>query len=174
MIRLEDDLKTKNVIESGELDASLMVYDTSVGNGSPKLRVAAAVQGHKPKQTSLELEVGDGIAGRAYKTNTYSCYDAEESEADIRLGVYIKQDGASHSFLHSIPLRHPCNQGLIFAILNIGTYDSTQGRMLRTLREQGGIKWLIEFGQNYVLRRILEIFKLEGEANFERKEADPS
>jgi hypothetical protein len=158
---IETALGTPNVIRFNELDSSLMVYDRD--SNPAKLRVVAATQGNTAKGTGLELEleVGDGIAGRAYKTNAHRCYDAEAAESDIRLGVYIRQQNRSgHSFLHSVPLRHADSQELIFGILNIGTYDNTQGKMLRTLADEKGIKFLIEFGQNYVLRRVQEILIL--------------
>jgi hypothetical protein len=160
--KIESALKTPNVISSEELDASLMVYDSSPSSDDPpKLRAVAATQGNRPKITDLELEIGDGIAGRAFNTNSYRYFDAEMAKQDIRHGAYIKQKGQRpHSFLHAVPLRHPDSQQLIFAILNVGTYDDTQGKMLRTLSDRSGIKWLIEFGQNYVLRRAREILKL--------------
>jgi len=162
--KIEAILKTLDVISLDELDCSLMVYnDPSANNAPPTLRVVAATQGTQPKLINRELEIGDGVAGRAFNTNSYRFFDAEKAQQDIRLGYYLQEDGhRTHSFLHSIPLRHPESQQLIFAVLNVGTYDVTQGSMLRTLSDEEGIKWLNEFGQNYVLQRAREILKLNG------------
>ena len=160
--KIEAILKTHDVISLDELDCSLMVYNDSSPGAPPKLHVVAATQGTQPKLVNRELEIGDGVAGRAFNTNSYRFFDADKAQQDIRLGYYLQDDGhRTHSFLHSIPLRHPESQQLIFAVLNVGTYDDTQGSMLRTLSDEAGIKWLNEFGQNYVLQRAREILKLD-------------
>jgi hypothetical protein len=95
------------------------------------LRIAVA--GHPIRDPTWSLEYGDGIAGRAYKTNAVSLFvkeNAVRSGAPFYYALPGDQalsengDEIAHAAILSFPLTHPGQRESIFGVLNI---SSNQG-----------------------------------------------
>jgi hypothetical protein len=95
------------------------------------LRIAVA--GHPIRDPTWSLEYGDGIAGRAYKTNAVSLFvkeNAVRSGAPFYYALPGDQalsengDEIAHAAILSFPLTHPGQRDSIFGVLNI---SSNQG-----------------------------------------------
>jgi hypothetical protein len=112
---------------SGIMEASLMIFDAA----AHRLNVLAAVSVDKGKVVSLDfssigLAFGEGIAGRAFKTNQSRLYlklDDEESEESSEPQLYRKLEGVDeHEVLLSIPVQAPGAQVWPpYGVLNIGS-----------------------------------------------------
>ena len=149
-------LGTRGLVDVSRLDVSLMVNDGKRPPDRPMLRVVAAAGDLGEAYWNFALEEGDGNAGRAYKTNLFRAFDQEIP--DYKRGSYVMIAGLEqHQFLYSMPLRHPADKGLIYGILNVGTFDKDQGALLRALNTDEGVLWLLEHGQKYVLQRVLDL-----------------
>jgi len=66
-----------------------------------------------------------------------------------------------HQFLLSVPLIDPESAALVYGILNIGTFSEPQAELLRPLSAKEEIEKLTGFAQAFVLKRLLEYFKME-------------
>jgi len=153
---------TDNSVEPSDirLETSLMVYDDSSKPG--KLRIIVGTLMDDPNAWNFSLEIGDGNAGRAYKTNITRLWYAGK-----HLGMasqwYIPVPGSmQHKFLCSIPLRHPEASHLIMGILNIGTSDQTTSDACKCLNTEESGAWLILGAHNFALTRLMEEFNIQG------------
>lgn len=159
--RVEVVTQTRNVVSPEQLEVSLMVYDDLIPLASPRLRVVAATQHVTEEPEAFSLEIGDGNAGRAYSRNSLRVFDAVRAKEHPIYQSYVQRNGlGTHFFLYSIPLRHPETQHLIFGVVNVGTYDRAQGKLLKALNNDEGNSWLIDFAHEYLLSRLIEIARM--------------
>jgi hypothetical protein len=141
-----------------KLETSLMVYDDTSKPG--RLRFIVGTLMDDPNAWNFSLEIGDGNAGRAYKTNIVRLWYAEKT-VGTPSQWYIPVPGSmQHKFLCSIPLRHPLDAHLILGILNIGTSDETTSDACKCLNTEESGAWLIREAHNFVLTRLMEEFKI--------------
>jgi 3',5'-cyclic AMP phosphodiesterase CpdA len=143
-----------------KLETSLMVYDDRSKPG--KLRMVAGTLMEDPNAWNFALEIGDGNAGRVYKTNIMRLWPTETGKsAGVPFEWYIPiPESMQHKFLCSIPLRHPSDSHLIMGILNIGTSDETTSDACKCLNTEASGAWLISGAHNFVLTRLMEEFKI--------------
>ncbi len=162
--RIDEITATNGVLKRDDLEVSLMVYDDENTGVVPELRVVAATEGDIQRSLQFSLEIGDGNAGRAYKTNTVRSFDASNAEREPKHHTYVRRNklGPTHRFLYSMPLRHPDSQHLIFGVLNVGSFTKDGGNFLRVLDNEDGYEWLLDVAQNYVLIRVLETLSIPG------------
>ena len=153
-------------LDPGPLEISLMVLDEdrpkSPPTGNKKLPVLRMVAGTllgEPGNRSLEMFVGDGNAGRAWKRRMVRVFDHKESDPKRRV-YQLSQGARPHCFLVSIPLIDPSWDALIYGILNIGTVDSEQAELLRKIGTSEYVEHLTSFAQSYVLQRLVELLNL--------------
>jgi len=115
-------------------DFSLMVCDRSAP--PPRLRLVFWNRQfeHPEAFRDFRLAIGNGNAGRAYKTRTLRLFDKSEAEAvgKPKAGTYVKLHGIRHDFMFSVPLIDP-RSGFPLAVLNVGTADRVQAAMFRAL-----------------------------------------
>ena len=115
-------------------DLSLMVCDRSAP--PPRLRLVfwnRQIE-HPDEFRGFRLAIGNGNAGRAYKTGTLRLFDKGEVEAagKPKAGTYVELFGIRHDFLFSVPLLDP-RSGFPLAVMNVGTDDRVQAAMFRAL-----------------------------------------
>lgn len=125
-------LAKATAVIDGSTDLSIMVCDRS--GPIPHLRLVfwtkAAV--HPKSFQEFRLVIGNGNAGRAYKTRTLRLFDREQADSDPKSKAYVQLPGVEHRVMLSIPLLDPVSQAPL-AVLNIGTTDATQAAMFRSL-----------------------------------------
>jgi len=145
-------------VDPDKLDITLMVYDDSEQGESPILRTAAG--GSTLDDLKFSLEVGDGSAGRAYKTRTFVSYDSSKDDPSYQ--AYVRRPKMpQHQLLCSIPLLDPRSPTLIFGILNFGTFSEDDAKLLRTLDAQDYLEWISNQAQSYVLTRLFQALSIE-------------
>ncbi len=148
-------------LDADELDITLMVYDDSEKDQSPKLRIVAGDCRRNPDYWNFCLEVGDGNAGRAYKKKIILPFDKEKAEEDLANQTYVPIPGIPpHEVLYSIPLVDPRSPGLIFAVLNFGTFSQHDAKLLRTLDNRASLELMSNQAQSYVLTKLLEALRM--------------
>lgn len=106
------------------LDISLMVYDKSART----LRIVAASFPVAQDMIDFQLKYGDGIAGRAYKMNRGRMFIKRLALDKNTPSYYYPIDGKpydladiSDEVIISLPLRHPDNEQLVYAVLNLSS-----------------------------------------------------
>ena len=121
-----------SVVVDASTDLSVMVCDRS--GDTPQLRLVFWNQaGEHPDAFRLfRLVIGNGNAGRAYKTRTLRLFDRDQAGADPKAGAYVQVPNVVHRFMFSVPVLDPISQ-LPLAVLNVGTADATQAAMFRSL-----------------------------------------
>ena len=118
---LEKEVQDKFKIASNEdLDVSLMVREVHKQEVS-KLIVVALNNQKNQDFFDFSLEVGDGIAGKAFKFNEAQLYIQGHKSLKKPQG-YIPIGKKEHSVLYSVPLRHPKDDNLLLGILNVGSF----------------------------------------------------
>lgn len=151
---VDEELKADSGLDPGALELSLMVVDDS--GKRPLLKIAV---GTDPRYQSLELSVGDGNAGRAWKRKIVRVFDAHST--DLENLTYMEVPGIPrHAILFSIPLIGTPSPALVYGILNLGTFSDDQAEVLRVLARQDLIRQIVEVANTYVLTRLLELFKM--------------
>jgi len=121
-------------IAVANLEISLMVVDDSDEERAPTLRLVAG-SNLAPGFWTMTMAAGDGNAGRVVKTMSMRVFDAERAAKEPLKHVYKKIEGSqSHRWLMSIPV-FSC-QTKVFAVLNIGTFEKAQVRVLRGLEDK--------------------------------------
>lgn len=154
-------------LEAANFEISLMVLDEDRPEqppfGSRKLPVLRIVAGtvlQDPVLRAFFLFIGDGNAGRAWKRRMARIYD--RNEKDPKRHIYIPiSDSTPHRFLVSIPLIDKKSEALLYGILNVGTFSEEQAEMLRPMAAPEQIETLTSWAQSYVLKRLLEVLKME-------------
>jgi hypothetical protein len=112
---------------TGPLEASFMVFD-----GEQYLRCLAtmvdAAGESKPVEYDFRLRFGDGIAGRAFKTNEFRFYDAQRARDD-QPDYYTRfGDGPKHEVLVAFPINPPSPSAhgcAPYGVLSIGSEEPT-------------------------------------------------
>jgi hypothetical protein len=104
---------------------------------------------------TFKLRIGDGNAGRAYKTRTVRLFDKEQAGTDPKASAYVPVSGIPHRFMLSIPLLDPLSQSPL-AVLNVGTTDVTQAAMFRSLNS-ADLHQLVTKLQMEPLARLAEV-----------------
>jgi hypothetical protein len=152
-------------LDPATLEISLMVLDQEHKEKSPTndveypvLRFVAGTLLRDPAYRDLFFFVGDGNAGRAWKHRMARVYDPAEN--DPKRHIYKPANSFRHRFLVSVPLIDPASNGLIYAILNLGTKSDDQAELLRKFGTAPGIEDLTSHAQSYVLKRLKELIKL--------------
>ncbi len=154
-------------LDSDALELSLMVLDNERmeepapdARKLPVLRIVAGTHLQDTKYSGLALFVGDGNAGRAWKRRMARVFD--RTEKDPKRHIYVPvSEHLRHQFLLSVPLIDPESAALVYGILNIGTFSEPQAELLRPLSAKEEIEKLTGFAQAFVLKRLLEYFKME-------------
>lgn len=148
------------------IELSLMVLDedkpekaTEQDRANPVLRIVAGTRLQDSGRSNVQLFVGDGNAGRAWKRRMVRIFD--RSEKDPKRHIYVSPAGApQHSFLISVPLLDPNSAALVYGIPNIGTFSDEYAEVLRPLAEPEQIEKIMTYVQVFVLKRLLETVKL--------------
>jgi hypothetical protein len=126
--------------EQDWLEVSLMAFDEKEG----KLLVAAANLADHDPQWGLELEYGDGIAGRAYKMNQVRLFSKALAIQNKTPFYYVPVGGGPISgdgqevhaeAILSLPLSHPNQPEAVFGILNFGSRNKSS-RLVDITRDQ--------------------------------------
>lgn len=109
-----------------EIEVSLMAYDKT----ERVLKIVAANFPLDPPVRDFKLRYGNGIAGRAYKMNKGRMFLKEAAIRKETPSYYYPLDGKPYKLedideavIISIPLRHPKNKELVYAILNLSSKD---------------------------------------------------
>ncbi|MGH7273427.1 MAG: hypothetical protein ACREIQ_03060, partial [Nitrospiria bacterium] len=113
-----------NIKPNEIIDVSLMTYLEDEGRGA-EVGVIATNLPNLPDVQNFRISLGDGTAGRAWKLNQIQRYLRWEDRADdVKGTAYVPlSDSYHHVILYSIPLRHPSEPRLVFAVLNVGSAD---------------------------------------------------
>ena len=151
---LEEELQVRP-LDAEELDLSLMVLDEQPSRKHPVLRVVAGTHLAISPFRKLELAVGDGNAGRAWKRRMARVFDCNDKDAKRHIYISL-EDTPPHQFLVSVPLIDPDSAALVYGILNIGTFSSAEAQVLRMLGGADQIQKLTGYAQAFVLKRLLE------------------
>jgi predicted MPP superfamily phosphohydrolase len=137
------------------IDVSLAVA-TQEPNATAFLRVVADNQGASIV-SSLELEVGDGLAGRAYRLNELIFYEDKAVTKNPK-HVYVPFGRVHyHKVLCAIPLRHPIEPELVIGVLTVGSPNGFSSLIpTPTNPEASIIKSLVDIAQGYVVKSLDE------------------
>jgi hypothetical protein len=150
-----------------QVELSLMVLDdvktealAGGGRKFPVLRIVAATNIEGPIYAGFSLFVGNGNAGRAWKSRATRVFDHDEK--DPKRHIYVSRKGVQpHSFLISVPLLDPDSAALVYGIVNIGTFSDDFAAILRPLGAAHEIEKLTAYAQSYVLQQLLDALKIE-------------
>jgi hypothetical protein len=155
---MDQTLNADSRMDARGLELSLMVLDDSNPH-APVLRIAVGTSTESPAYRDLALPVGEGNAGRAWKSRIVRTFDPQSTTPDQR--IYVEVAGRpTHTMLFSIPLIDPKSESLVYALLNLGATSEEMGDLLRRLNDRKGIRQLTEIAHSYVLTRLLEIFNI--------------
>jgi hypothetical protein len=119
-----------------KMDLSFMVCDRS--SAKPQLRLAfwKLRDLHPDVFRDFRLRIGEGNAGRAYKTASLRCFDAEKAKGDPKSNTYYRlPSGPAHALLISVPLLDP-ESDLPLGVLSAGTASREQAGMIAALLEK--------------------------------------
>lgn len=158
MKEVAERVATMNGVKSDSIkfETSFMVYDESSKPG--KLRMIIGTLMATPKAWAFDLEIGDGNAGRAYKGNILRLWFKDQPSA-LPFQWYLPVIGFErHTFLCSVPLRHPACPHLIMGVLNLGSFDKTTSQACRCLDSEAESRWLIQAAHDFVLTRLCQEF----------------
>jgi 3',5'-cyclic AMP phosphodiesterase CpdA len=119
----------------GGLDLSMMVCERD-STPRPMLRLVYwnREADHKDTFGTLRLGVGEGNAGRAYKTCTVRLYDQRRAKHDPKGNTFALKGGPSYAFLLSLPLVDSSN--LPLAVFNVGVSSDADADRLRALSSE--------------------------------------
>ncbi len=155
--------KLNDKVNARELDVSYMMYDEGTGEEPAQLRVVACAGKFSGSFWSFSLEVGDGNAGRAFKSGVVRWYD--RSKEDFKDQAYVGISGQlPHEFLCSIPFKVDAPASMDFGVLNIGTFSPIQASQLKSLKKDSEMKWLMQQAYERVLDKLLKICDISFEA----------
>ena len=124
----------------GTLEVSLMLFDSQ----RSKMVVVCAADVESERDYSkwldkshVELNYGEGIAGKAFKTNAYRLY-VRIPPGERKAPDYYRElsGGPRHAVLLSMPLQNPDDKEYVYAVLNFGSPSSSCP--LRELGESAG------------------------------------
>lgn len=108
------------------IELSLMAYH----HGERALRIAAASFPLDDALRQFRLKYGDGIAGRAYKMNKGRVFIRRQAEVKKTPSYYYPLDGKPYDLkqsegieevIISLPLRHPGDEQLVYAVISISS-----------------------------------------------------
>jgi hypothetical protein len=144
-------------------DLSVMVCDRSVGLPQLRLIFWNKAEEHGDAFQSFRLVIGNGNAGRAYKTRALRLFDKEQSGSDPKASAYVQLRGVEHRFMFSIPMIDPLSQSPL-AVFNVGTADPTQAAAYRSLNKSD-LQRLIKALHGRPLARLAEAIGLRLESS---------
>jgi hypothetical protein len=161
-----ENLGERELLDTSAFELSLMVLDDEQteepapeARKFPVLRIVAGTHLQDPGYRDLILFAGDGNAGRAWKRRMARVFD--RNEKDPKRHIYVPVSARlHHQFLVSIPLIDPESAGLVYGILNIGTFSASQADILRPLGCKDEMEKLTGYAQAFVLKRLLECLKM--------------
>jgi hypothetical protein len=124
----------------------------------PKLRIVAGTKLDSRQYEAFALDVGDGIAGRAYKSRAIRIFRKPDSHGGLKKHAYLRIPGEPvHEALFCIPLIHKDDPNVIYGILNLGTFKRNTAEVLSVLESEASVEWLGSNAQSYVLQRLIDI-----------------
>lgn len=143
---------------ASRLEISLMGLDTMAPKSA--LRIVAGTQ--RGSETNDPLPLGDGVAGRAARQLQVRVFDEERARNTVFESVYAPSgDGRQHCWLISIPLwDRTCGQQAI-GVLNIGTFNPSEARVLRCLDRDRRIAYLLKLANDRFLPKIWQVLDYE-------------
>ena len=156
---IETQYNAAGLVDPAKLDVSFMVYDPGSGDAPPLLRIVGTTVPNDERFWTFTVEVGDGNAGRAYKTNAVRCYDPRDDDPKEQTYIFIPNQ-RQHECLYSLPLKNPHAMDLLFGVLNFGTFSAQQGLLLRHLNNDESMVWLLQLAHHELLPQLQEIAKL--------------
>ncbi|HTS49898.1 MAG TPA: metallophosphoesterase [Bryobacteraceae bacterium] len=145
---------TISVLDRTTMDLSFMVCDR-YSKKHPELRLILWSQQATYAEIFREfrLLIGEGNAGRAYKTKTVRLFDAAASNP--RTNTYRSFPGKpQHHFLFSVPLLDPRSE-LPLAVFSAGTPSIQQADLMRALK-QPDLEEITRLMQAEPLKRLLD------------------
>jgi hypothetical protein len=111
---------------SGDLELSLMVFDRK----SRRLKIAGVIRTRDAGVSSTayrelhEFAFGEGVAGNAHKTDRPHLWWFTPAQDRKTPSRYVAVPGAyPYEILLSVPLKDPCDERNVFAVLNCGSND---------------------------------------------------
>jgi Icc-related predicted phosphoesterase len=143
------------VIDDESTDLSVMVCDRF--DRLPKLRLVFWNRqlDYPEVFRNFRLLMGNGNAGRAYKTRTLRLFDKEQAVGNPKASTYVQVDGIQHVFMFSIPLLDPRSLSPL-AVVNVGTSDATQAAMFRALTADD-LETLVREMHQEPLARLMQV-----------------
>jgi Calcineurin-like phosphoesterase len=155
--RLAGETGSPSPLDPEKLDLTLMVCDDLDPALSPKLKIVAGTKLHWPHYRDFALEIGDGIAGRAYKSRVIRTFRDDDTFDDPKRHTYLTIPGIPrHTVLYCLPLIPDGNPDIIYGILNVGSFDRDQAEVLKLLEAQNLMAWLASTAQSFLLKRLME------------------
>lgn len=107
--------------DNQDIDVSLAIPCEEPGK-VPFLKVIADNQDESDVE-NLPVEIGDGLAGRAFKLNEANFYQELDGKKDPKKMYVPFGRIRSNKFLYCIPLRHPMDQNAVIGVLAIGSHQ---------------------------------------------------
>lgn len=144
-----------SILDPATMDLSFMLCDR-YSTTCPELRLILWNQQAKYLDVfrNFRLRIGEGNAGRAYKTRTVRLFDAAAA-GNPRTNTYRAFPGKpEHHFLFSVPLLDPLS-GLPLAVFSAGTLSAQQADLMRALR-QPDLEEIMRTMQGEPLKRLLD------------------
>ena len=142
------------------MDLSFMICDRY--SGKPQLRLVLwnLRNEHPEVYRDFRLGIGEGNAGRAYKTKAIRLFDVEEAKRNIKLNTYLSfKNKPEHLVLVSIPLIDGRSK-LPLGVLNAGVLTGPEADVFRGLGESDMVE-LSETVHNGPLKALLGAADLE-------------
>lgn len=142
------------------MDLSFMVCDRYSGRPQLRLILWNLRDEHPEVYRDFRLGIGEGNAGRAYKTKAIRLFDVEEAKRNIKLNTYRSfKNKPEHLVLVSIPLID-WRSKLPLGVLNAGVLTGPEADVFRGLGESDMVE-LSETVHNGPLKALLGAADLE-------------
>lgn len=146
-----------NIPERQEIDVTLAVPLQEPGNIALLKFIAANLVNSRIK--GLQVPIGDGVAGRAYKANELRSYIARKARGKgSKPDVYIRFGDYVHEVLYSVPLRHPLERESVIGVLSVGSKQAFSSLIPADINNvDKHLSKIAEIAETYVVARLDDI-----------------
>jgi hypothetical protein len=156
----KEELKEK--IKREPIDISIAIPCHGPSGTQHQLQIVA----QSPDREGLrnfKFNVGEGVAGRAYKLNGPRAYMRRPQERRPLVkadNIYIPfGDSNDHTIIHSVPLRHPKRRELLVGVLSVGSRSRLSYLIPHGANTEEAIsKLLFDITSVYVVQRLSDLY----------------
>jgi 3',5'-cyclic AMP phosphodiesterase CpdA len=152
----------KEKIKREPIDISIAIPCQGPSGTQHQLQIVAQSP-HREGLRNFKFNVGEGVAGRAYKLNGPRAYTRRPQERRPLVKedyIYIPfGDSNDHTVIYSVPLRHPKRRELLVGVLSVGSRSRLSYLIPHGDNTAETIsKPLIDITSIYVVQRLSDLY----------------